>query len=178
MVAQTDLMVSLDLLFIIDDLQLKDSAFGRSYFMKTGKKNLLLAVGIIAVIAVIGIIAVIAVIMVNSHNKYSAFVAEFDYPTAQARGLPMLVEFGSQACPPCKMMIPVLKSLNKEHSEVFAIGYIDVIKERAEMRQYNIEATPTLIFYDKDGKELYRHLGHLSARDILSKWKELGFFSN
>ncbi len=133
--------------------------------MKTRKKNLLLAAGII-----VGF----AVVLINSHYKYSDFVAQFDYASAKSRGLPMLVEFGYQACPPCKKMVPVLKSLNKSHSEVFAIGYIDFIKDQTTARQYNIEVTPTLIFYDKDGKELHRHEGPLPSETILTKWKELG----
>lgn len=136
--------------------------------MKTSKKNILLAIGII-----VGF----AVVLINSHYKYSAFVEEFDYAAAKARGLPMLVEFGFQACPPCKQMIPVLQSLNDSHSAVFAIGYIDVIKDNTAMGQYNIEATPTLIFYDKDGKELYRHTGPLPVETILAKWSELGIVS-
>lgn len=132
--------------------------------MKTSKKNLLLAVGIIAVVGVV---------FTNSHIKYSAFVKEFDYAKAKATGLPMLVEFGFQTCPPCKMMKPVLKSLKKEHSGEFAIGYIDVINDPDAMKQYKIEATPTMIFYDKDGKELSRSVGYQSEEQILEKWKEL-----
>jgi thioredoxin 1 len=147
---------------------MKDSALGRSLFMKTSKKNILLAIGII-----VGF----AVVLINSHVKYSAFVEEFDYAAAKARGLPILVEFGSQACPPCKQMVPVLRSLNESHRQVFAIGYIDVLKDKAAVGQYNIEVTPTQIFYDKDGKELYRHQGPLSAESILAKWNELGIVS-
>ncbi|MBW8017055.1 MAG: thioredoxin family protein [Planctomycetes bacterium] len=133
--------------------------------MKTGKKNLLLA---------IGIIVVIAAVFISSHSQYDAFVKKFDFHKAQARGLPMLVEFGFQACPPCKLMKPVLESLDKEYSEDFAIGYIDTINNRETAKQYNIEAAPTLIFYDKDGNELARVIGYTSKEDILKKWKELG----
>jgi thiol-disulfide isomerase/thioredoxin len=133
--------------------------------MKNWKKNLLLAIGIT--------VAMGAVIF-NSHSKYAAFVEQFDYSKAQATGLPMFVEFGRQACPPCKRMVPVLKSLSKTHSEDFAIGYVDVIKDRQAGLEHKIEATtPTLIFYDKDAKELARVVGFMSEEDILKKWKQL-----
>jgi thioredoxin 1 len=33
---------------------------------------------------------------------------------------------------------------------------------------------PTQIFFDADGKELFRHEGFFSKEDILAKWKEFG----
>jgi thioredoxin 1 len=34
---------------------------------------------------------------------------------------------------------------------------------------------PTQILYGADGKELFRHEGFFAKKDILAKWKELGF---
>lgn len=133
--------------------------------MKISKKNLLLAGGIILVFIAI---------FINSRLKFGDFQERFDYSKAQARGLPMLVEFGFQACPPCKMMKPVLKSLDKEHSEDFAIAYRDTVVNPDLEREYSIQAAPTLIFYDKDGNELARTIGYMPKEEILNKWKELG----
>jgi thioredoxin 1 len=33
---------------------------------------------------------------------------------------------------------------------------------------------PTQIFYNAEGKELFRHVGFFGKEDILAKWKELG----
>jgi thioredoxin 1 len=33
---------------------------------------------------------------------------------------------------------------------------------------------PTQIFFDAEGKELFRHVGFFAKEDILAKWKELG----
>jgi thioredoxin 1 len=33
---------------------------------------------------------------------------------------------------------------------------------------------PTQIFYDADGRDLFRHVGFFAKEDILAKWKELG----
>jgi len=40
--------------------------------------------------------------------------------------------------------------------------------------KYNINLIPTQIFFNADGKELFRHEGFFSKEDILAKWKELG----
>jgi thioredoxin-related protein len=137
--------------------------------MKNWKKNLLLAIGIT--------VAMGAVIF-NSHSKYAAFVEQFDYSKAQATGLPMLVEFGFQACPPCKRMVPVLKSLSKTHSEDFAIGYVDIMKDRQAKLENEIKVTPTLIFQDKDGKELFRWEGRMSQDQTIAKWNDLEVISS
>jgi thioredoxin 1 len=41
-------------------------------------------------------------------------------------------------------------------------------------KEYGVEMIPTLIFYDANGKELFRHTGIFAKDDILAKWKELG----
>jgi thioredoxin 1 len=33
---------------------------------------------------------------------------------------------------------------------------------------------PTQVFYDTQGRELYRHIGFLSKKEILDTWKKLG----
>ena len=44
---------------------------------------------------------------------------------------------------------------------------------RTPAKKYDVEMIPTQIFFDADGKELFRHTGFFSKEDILAKWKEL-----
>lgn len=90
--------------------------------------------------------------------------------------LPRLLDLGAKKCVPCKMMAPILEELTKEYAGIMEVEFIDVwIKENAEKaQQYNIQAIPTQIFFDADGRELWRHEGFISKDDILKKWKELG----
>ena len=53
--------------------------------------------------------------------------------------------------------------------------FVDVWKYPQQAEKYNIRVIPTQIFLNADGKELYRHQGFLSKKDILAKWKEFGF---
>lgn len=41
-------------------------------------------------------------------------------------------------------------------------------------KAYGIEVIPTQIFFNAEGKELFRHVGFFGREDILSKWKEFG----
>jgi thioredoxin 1 len=88
--------------------------------------------------------------------------------------LPRLVDLGADKCIPCKMMAPVLKELTKEYQGRMAVEFIDVWKNPDAGKAYQINLIPTQIFFDAAGKELFRHEGFFSKKDILGKWKELG----
>jgi thioredoxin 1 len=90
------------------------------------------------------------------------------------KGKPVLLELGADKCVPCKMMVPVLEELSEQYRQQFTVAFHDVWKDPAPAEKYNLNIIPTQIFFDKDGKELYRHEGFFAKEDILAKWKELG----
>lgn len=71
--------------------------------------------------------------------------------------------------------MPVLKALKEEYGNMLRVEFIDVWKDTAAGERYKVEMIPTQIFFDKDGKELFRHAGFFSKEAIVAKWKELGF---
>jgi thioredoxin 1 len=89
-------------------------------------------------------------------------------------GLPVLLELGSHKCPPCRKMMPILDELRAKYAEKFKIRYIDVWQNRAAGVKYGVRAIPTQIFYDSKGREVFRHVGFYSKKDILATWKKLG----
>jgi len=94
-------------------------------------------------------------------------------PTANAN-LPKLLDLGAGKCIPCKMMKPILDDLKANYSDRFITEFIDVWENPDAAKPYSIEVIPTQIFYNADGKELFRHVGFFGKEDILGKWKELG----
>jgi thioredoxin 1 len=108
----------------------------------------------------------------------SAFAAE----AAQGAGtneparaaLPRLVDLGADKCIPCKAMAPILKELKAEYEGRMEVEFIDVWKNPDAGKAYKINLIPTQIFFDAAGKELFRHEGFVSKKDILAKWKKLG----
>jgi len=88
--------------------------------------------------------------------------------------LPKLLDLGAGKCIPCKMMFPVLKELKKEFTGRLNVEFIDVWENPDAGKPYGIEVIPTQIFFDANGKELFRHVGFYAKEDILAKWKELG----
>ena len=94
--------------------------------------------------------------------------------THKATGLPRLLDIGASICIPCIMMAPELKELTTEYAGRLQVEFIDTVQNPGAKQQYDAYLCPTQIFLDASGKELYRHAGYYSKRDILAKWKELG----
>ena len=90
------------------------------------------------------------------------------------KSLPMLVDLGAGTCIPCKMMAPILEEAQKAYEGKAIVKVIDVNESRDEAMKYGIRVIPTQIFFDADGKEVYRHEGFMPKEDIVSKFKEMG----
>lgn len=88
--------------------------------------------------------------------------------------LPRLLDLGADKCIPCRMMFPVLDSLKEEYAGGLNVDFIDVWKNPDAAKAYGVTVIPTQIFFNADGKELFRHEGFFAKDDILAKWKELG----
>ncbi|MFA5795211.1 MAG: thioredoxin family protein [Candidatus Brocadiia bacterium] len=94
--------------------------------------------------------------------------------SALKTGRPVVADFGRGTCIPCKMMKPILDELAatyKGRAEIFIFS-IDDYRDLTE--QYRIQLIPTQIFFDKSGKEVWRHEGFLDKDKIISKLVELG----
>ena len=94
-----------------------------------------------------------------------------------SEALPRMQNFKSPTCPPCRAMEPLLEELSVEYAGKFKLEIVDVSlqENRSLAMQHSIQYIPTQIFYDADGKQLFRHTGFYSKQDILNKWKELGY---
>jgi thioredoxin 1 len=90
------------------------------------------------------------------------------------KGMVTLVDLGANACIPCKMMAPIMTKLEKDYQGKAAIIFIDVWKDKSQADRFGIQAIPTQIFYDKNGKEVLRHLGFMSEKDIVNQLKKMG----
>lgn len=85
-----------------------------------------------------------------------------------------MIDLGASECVPCKMMAPILEELEKEYAGIADIIYIDIRENPAEGRNYRIQAIPTQIFFDSDGKEVSRHVGFMDKQQIIETLTDLG----
>lgn len=120
----------------------------------------------------------LAVVMLASLGAATA-AAQTNLPAAGTNApakpaLPKLLDLGAGKCIPCKMMAPILEEMKTNYVGKLEVEFIDVRKNPEAGKKHGVTVIPTQIFYDADGKELFRHIGFYSKNDILAKWKELG----
>jgi thioredoxin 1 len=86
------------------------------------------------------------------------------------------VELGSLNCIPCRMMQPVMEKVQKKYGSRVNVIFYDVWTPagRPYAQQYGIQAIPTQVFLDKNGKEYFRHQGFLSFENIEGVFKKGG----
>jgi len=105
--------------------------------------------------------------------------AAADNPLDQAlgSGKPVLADFGSGTCMPCKMMKPILEQLAEDLKESVHVLILDLGEYEHFGRRYQLRVIPTQIFFDNNGKQLHRHDGFMSRDDMLAKMEELAMLS-
>ena len=94
--------------------------------------------------------------------------------TVPVKGMVTMVDLGADSCVPCKMMAPIIEKLEKSYRGKAAIVFIDVWKDKEPAKRFGIRAIPTQIFFDKDGREIYRHTGFMGEADIVAQLKKMG----
>ena len=99
-----------------------------------------------------------------------------DNPVDKARssGKPSLVDFGSTGCRPCDMLAPILETLKEKYAGKVNVLFIHVGQEQILAARYGIQTIPMQFFYDKDGKEVFRHVGFWPQAEIEKKLAEIG----
>lgn len=95
-------------------------------------------------------------------------------PEVPVKGMVTLLDLGADKCVPCRMMAPIIEDLKKEYNGRAAIIFIDVWKNEGQSGKYKVRVIPTQIFYDKEGKEVYRHEGFLDRKSITGMFEKLG----
>jgi thioredoxin 1 len=94
---------------------------------------------------------------------------------ARASGKPSLVDFGSTGCRPCDMLAPILEALKEKYAGKLNVLFIHIGQEQILASRYGIQTIPAQVFFDKNGKEVFRHIGFFPQDEIEKKLAELGF---
>lgn len=80
---------------------------------------------------------------------------------------PVIVDFWSPECPPCRRLLPILEGLSNEGLPV----YKATIEDEPELAQhFGVSALPTLLLF-KDGEVVDRLVGLSSRERILEFYK-------
>ena len=132
---------------------------------------------------------------VNEDFKFK-ITSEYNLDKLKSYHVPIIIDFGSDSCIPCREMAPALKQLNSELQGEAIIRYIDVWRYPELADGYSIELIPTQIFInsdgtpyapknaeelglelvkDENGNHIYtRHIGGLTLEQMKYMLKEMG----
>ena len=85
--------------------------------------------------------------------------------------VPVLLEFYSDSCIPCKRMSPILAELEEEHTDI-KVSKLNIKFGADTARKYNVMSSPTIVFF-KDGEEVNRIKGVAKKADLEAIIKEI-----
>jgi len=120
-------------------------------------------------------VGLLGLMLVLSSNGLSFGADEASgVPEVPVKGMVTMVDIGAKECIPCKMMAPIMEELEKEYAGKAAIIFIDVWKNKEQGRRFGIRSIPTQIFYNLEGREIYRHEGFMEKKAIEAKIESLG----
>ena len=81
--------------------------------------------------------------------------------------LPVLVDFYSDSCVPCKRLAPVLGTVEDAKAGELAVFKVNINFDADAAEKYNVSAAPTLILF-KDGVEKARYTGVIKKDELIS----------
>ena len=85
--------------------------------------------------------------------------------------VPVLLEFYSNSCIPCKRMSPILAELEEEHTDI-KVSKLNIKFGADTARKYNVMSSPTIVFF-KNGEEVNRIKGVAKKADLEAVIKEI-----
>ena len=89
---------------------------------------------------------------------------EFEAEVLKA-SLPVVVEFYSDSCIPCKQLSPVLGGIEDDYEDKLIVVKVNVNFDAELAQKYEVAASPTLLFF-KEGKEVNRIRGLVKRKEL------------
>ena len=106
--------------------------------------------------------------------KQNAQAMDNPVDIARRSGKPTLVEFGATGCRPCDMMQPILDNLKKKYKDRINVIFVHVGEQQILGARFGIRSIPVQAFFDKTGKEVFRHEGFYPQTEIEKKLAAMG----
>lgn len=104
----------------------------------------------------------------KNSNTYSA--------SAKVKESPTLMTFTSTMCLDCKKLKGVLAEVIPQYNDkINFIGYNALDKDRNvqnAIKKYKVTLVPTMIFLDKDGKEINKIEGFITKEELINELEE------
>ena len=86
---------------------------------------------------------------------------------------PLMVMVGKTKCIWCDSMAPQIKEIKEQYPKT-VIYYMNADKDYIGAINNNIVELPVQLFYDKNGKEVARHVGYINKKGLLEYLRAYG----
>ena len=94
-------------------------------------------------------------------------INDANYKSLLESGKPVVIDFWAPWCGPCRSIAPIIEELAAAYEGRAIIGKYNVDDETDLGVEYGIRNIPTLLFFDKEGKMVDKHVGTIT-RDMLT----------
>jgi thiol-disulfide isomerase/thioredoxin len=84
-------------------------------------------------------------------------------------GRVVVAKFGLDICTGCIEANKILISIMPSYEKAIYFSKVDLMKDQEAEKTYKIKMMPTIIFFDKEGKEFYRLEGTVTKKLIVDK---------
>ena len=92
-----------------------------------------------------------------------------EFNPAMKSGKVVIAKFGLDICIGCIEANKILISLMPTYGKSIYFSKVDLMKDRDAEKNYKIKMMPTIIFFDKEGKEFFRLEGTVTKKLIEDK---------
>ena len=116
-----------------------------------------------------GILAIVTLLPAGSEAA-----KRIDLKALQAKGVPVLLEFGRGWCIPCKYMKPILNDMAKAYQGKAIVTTVDMDANANLVRAFRIRLMPTQVFLTPNGKEFFRNEGVFEREQIVQVFSRMG----
>ena len=102
-----------------------------------------------------------------------AVAQESRLPEIPIKSTVTVLSLGAEICLSCQRTNSAISELQREYQGRAAIISLDIQEHKGLGDQCRVRAVPTQIFYDRNGKERYRHEGYLSKKRCAEQLEKL-----
>ncbi|MDF1554609.1 MAG: thioredoxin family protein [Deferrisomatales bacterium] len=107
----------------------------------------------------------------------AALAASPESPNGAVLGKPTVLVFGlGSRCRYCVQLKEEIRQVTHETGDSVQFHDIRVDRDKDTVQAYRVLTSPTLVFLDAKGAEVFRHQGILDAAQLLERLVGLGFW--
>lgn len=96
-------------------------------------------------------------------------INDTNYKELLESGKPVVIDFWAPWCGPCRSVAPIIEELAATYEDRAIIGKYNVDEGDELSVEYGIRNIPTLLFFDKSGNMVDKHVGTITHDLLTSK---------